>query len=50
MKLSQRGLDLIKGFEGYHRKLPNGDCIAYRCPANVWTIGYGCTELSLIHI
>lgn len=44
MNLSQRGLDLIKEFEGYHTKLPNGDCIAYRCPANVLTIGYGCTK------
>mgnify|MGYP001216135067 CR=1 FL=1 len=44
MKLSQRGLDLIKSFEGYHRRLPNGDCIAYRCPANVLTLGYGCTK------
>jgi GH24 family phage-related lysozyme (muramidase) len=44
MNLSERGLDLIKGFEGYHTKLPNGDCIAYRCPANVLTIGYGCTK------
>lgn len=44
MKLSDRGLALIKGFEGYHRRLPNGDCIAYRCPANVLTLGYGCTN------
>ncbi len=44
MNLSQRGLDLIKSFEGYHRRLPNGDCIAYRCPANVLTLGYGCTK------
>jgi lysozyme len=44
MKLSDSGLRLIKGFEGYHRRLPNGDCIAYKCPAGVWTLGYGCTE------
>lgn len=44
MKLSQAGLDLIKDFEGYHRALPDGSCVAYRCPANVLTIGYGCTE------
>lgn len=44
MKLSKRGLDLIKEFEGYHRQLPDGACVAYRCPAGVWTIGYGCTE------
>lgn len=35
---------MIKDFEGYHAKLTNGDCRAYRCPAGVWTIGYGCTE------
>lgn len=44
MKLSPRGLELIKEFEGYHRALPDGSCIAYRCPAGVWTLGYGCTE------
>ena len=44
MQLSDKGLTLIKSFEGYHRKLPGGGCIAYRCPAGVWTLGYGCTE------
>lgn len=44
MKLSYNGLALIKEFEGYIKKLPNGDCEAYRCPAGVWTIGWGCTE------
>src|SRR5690606_6021729 len=37
MTTSQRGVDLIKPFEGL--KLP-----AYLCPANVWTIGYGTTR------
>ena len=44
MQTSQAGLNLICEFEGYHRRLPNGDCTTYRCPANVLTIGYGCTE------
>jgi lysozyme len=44
MNLSERGLALIKDFEGYHRRLPDGTCIAYRCPANVLTLGYGCTK------
>lgn len=44
MKLSSGGLDLICQFEGYHKSLPDGRCIAYRCPANVLTIGWGCTE------
>ncbi|MGD9724718.1 MAG: lysozyme [Pirellulales bacterium] len=44
MKLSDEGLRLIKSFEGYHTKLKDGSCIAYRCPAGVWTLGWGCTE------
>lgn len=45
MKISKKGLDdLIKPFEGYHSKLPDGSCKAYRCPAGVWTCGWGCTE------
>ena len=44
MKLSTAGLDLIKSFEGYLDKQPDGSCKAYRCPANVWTCGWGCTE------
>lgn len=34
--ISQKGIDLIKEFEGFRSK-------AYRCPAGVWTIGYGHT-------
>lgn len=55
MKLSRKGIELIQSFEGYHRKLPNGDCVAYRCIVGKdrngrpvhdgkWTIGWGCTE------
>ena len=36
MNLSRTGLELIKSFEGLRTK-------AYRCPAGVWTIGYGST-------
>lgn len=36
MHISQRGLDLIKQFEGCR-------LTAYRCPADVLTIGYGHT-------
>src|SRR5262245_7104198 len=43
MKLSDNGLALVKGFEGYHRKLPDGSCTTYYCPAGVLTLGYGCT-------
>lgn len=37
MKTSKNGIDLIKKFEG---------CVlsAYKCPAGVWTIGYGHTS------
>jgi len=37
---------LIKPFEGYAKRLPNGDCCAYPDPAtggDPWTIGYGST-------
>ena len=45
MKISKRGLDdLIKPHEGYLTKQPDGSCKAYRCPAGVWTCGWGCTE------
>ena len=37
MKTSQEGINLIKKFEGC--KLT-----AYKCPAGVWTIGYGHTD------
>tara|TARA_R100000664_G_scaffold9149_3_gene15201 strand:+ start:243 stop:686 length:444 start_codon:yes stop_codon:yes gene_type:complete len=37
MKISQEGLSLIKKFEGCELK-------AYRCAANVLTIGYGSTK------
>lgn len=36
MKTSQTGIDLIKKFEGCRLD-------AYKCPAGVWTIGYGHT-------
>jgi lysozyme len=34
MKTSQQGLELIKRYEGLRLK-------PYRCPAGLWTIGYG---------
>lgn len=36
MRTSQNGINLIKGFESLRVE-------AYRCPAGVWTIGYGHT-------
>lgn len=37
MDISQNGIDLIKEFEGCY-------LTSYKCPAGVWTIGYGTTE------
>lgn len=37
---------LIKPFEGYHRRLPDGGCVAYPDPGtgdDPWTIGWGST-------
>lgn len=37
MNISEVGITLIKRFEGYH-------LVSYKCPAGVWTIGYGHTK------
>lgn len=37
MKISQSGLEMVKNFEGFREK-------PYKCPAGVWTIGYGTTQ------
>ena len=37
MTIGEKGLALIKSFEGCKLK-------AYKCPAGVWTIGYGSTK------
>lgn len=44
MHMSQKGLDLVKSFEGYLDRMPDGSCRAYYCPAGKLTIGWGCTE------
>lgn len=36
MKTSNKGIELIKSFEGCH-------LTSYKCPSGVWTIGYGHT-------
>lgn len=41
MNISEKGIELIKTFEGCRLE-------AYKCPANVWTIGYGHTG-STVH-
>ncbi|MDB6366729.1 lysozyme [Photorhabdus bodei] len=37
MQISEKGLKALKGYEGC-------SLTAYRCPAGVWTIGYGHTR------
>lgn len=37
LRVNQKGLELIKEFEGFRSK-------AYLCPAGVWTVGYGHTS------
>lgn len=37
MKISDKGLNMIRGFEGLVLQ-------SYKCPAGVWTIGYGHTH------
>jgi len=37
MTISQKGIDLIKHFEGLRLE-------SYRCPKGIWTIGYGHTK------
>lgn len=49
MKISADGVALVKEFEGYHKRLPDGRCAAYQERLNggkldIPTIGYGCTE------
>ena len=41
MNISQKGIDLIKKFEGCR-------LTAYRCPANILTIGYGHTGSDVV--
>jgi len=43
MQINQDTLDLIKEFEGFRAK-------AYKCPAGVWTIGYGTTAMAGVGI
>lgn len=40
MNISQKGIDLIKNFEGCR-------LASYKCPAGVWTIGYGHTGVDV---
>ena len=49
MKTSEEGIRLNKSFEGYHKKLTNGDCTAYQTnlgggKIDIPTCGYGTTR------
>jgi len=42
--IPQVGIDVIKGFEGFHHVVqwtPQIKAVPYICPAGYWTIGYG---------
>lgn len=39
MKISKQGINLLKHFESYEMK-------AYKCPGDVWTIGWGFTRIN----
>jgi lysozyme len=45
MKISQRGLKLVKEFEGCLKSIGGGKFVPYVCPAGVLTIGWGTTNL-----
>lgn len=42
--VSQQCVDLVKKFEGLHKMGEDGLVHAYRCPAGVWTLGFGATK------
>lgn len=43
MKISKQGIDLLKHFENYKKR-------AYKCPAGVWTIGFGFTRINGVKV
>ena len=43
MKISKKGIDLLKHFESYEMR-------AYKCPAEVWTIGWGFTQINGVKV
>ena len=47
MKFGDKGMALLREFEGYHTRQPDGSCVAYLdrlAKPHVWTIGFGLTE------
>ena len=43
MKISKKGINLLRHFESYEMK-------AYTCPAGVWTIGWGFTQINGVRV
>ena len=43
MKISKQGIELLKHFESYEMR-------AYTCPAGVWTIGWGFTQINGVRV
>ncbi len=41
MRTSKEGIDLITYFEGCHRRTKSGNYVPYKCPAGLWTVGFG---------
>lgn len=44
MKVSDKCIELIKEFEGYHTEQADGSAKAYQDPVGIWTIGWGSTR------
>jgi lysozyme len=43
MKTNKAAISILHEFENCAKRLPNGTLQAYKCPAGVWTIGWGNT-------
>ena len=43
-KISKAGIKLVKEFEGLHRLKDDNLVHSYKCPAGVWSVGYGSTK------
>jgi lysozyme len=43
MKTNEEGIKLLHSFESCEKKLPDGRIQSYKCPAGIWTIGWGNT-------
>ena len=41
MRVSEDGLNLITHFEGCHKKVGRDRYVPYKCPAGLWTVGFG---------